>query len=145
MLVKSRVWRFLLVSTIFGIAGPPIGGIVAWTSMGAFNLSSPIPFITGSYGEGVLLALGSGLLVAFAGIWLALRSWQVPLISALVINGVFFVLTANMDLSRADYLTAFVSMMYVFLPPSLVAALVCWFLARPLLRESTQDAASSGA
>ena len=138
MVVKGRVWRLLLVTAIFVMAGPPIGGIVAWTSMGAFNLRSPVPFITGSYGEGVLLALGTGLLVAFAGLWLAMRSWRVPVISALTINIVFFVLTANMDLSRADYLTAFLNMMRVFLPPSLVAALACWFLTRPLLRDRSR-------
>lgn len=145
MVVKGRVWRLLLVTAIFVMAGPPIGGIVAWTSLGAFNLRSPVPFITGSYREGVLLALGSGLLVAFSGLWLAMRSWRVPVISAVTINIVFFVLTANMDLSRADYLTAFLSMMRVFLPPSLVAALACWFLTRRLLRENAQDAANSGA
>lgn len=145
MLVKGRVGRLLLVTAIFVIAGPPIGGIVAWTSMGAFNLRSPVPFITGSYVEGALMALGNGLLVAIAGLWLAMRSWRVPVISALAVNIIFFVLTANMDLSRADYSTAFLSMMRVFLPPSLIAALACWLLARPLLHDGAQDAVNSGA
>ncbi len=135
MLFQSRVWRFLLVTAIFVIVGPPVGGIAAWASMGAaFSLRSPVPFVTGSYGEGMILALGSGLIVAFAGLWLALRSWPVPIVAALVSNALFFVLTADMDLSRADYVSALYNMGRVFLPPSIVAAVVCWFLARPLLR-----------
>ncbi len=139
MLFQNRVWRFLLVTAIFVIVGPPVGGLVAWTSMGAaFSLRSPVPFVTGSYGEGMILALGSGLLVAFAGLWLALRSWPVPIVAALVSNVLFFVLTADMDLSRADYVSALYNMGRVFLPPSIVASLVCWFLARPLLRTEGQ-------
>lgn len=135
MLFQNRFWRFLLVTAIFVVAGPPVGGVVAWTSMGAvFSLRSPVPFVTGSYGEGMILALGSGLIVAFAGLWLALRSWPVPIVAALVSNALFFVLTADMDLSRADYASALYNMGRVFLPPSIVAALVCWLLARPLLR-----------
>lgn len=135
MVFQSRVWRFLLVTAIFVIVGPPVGGLVAWASMGAaFSLRSPVPFVTGSYGEGMILALGSGLIVAFAGLWLALRSWPVPIVAALVSNALFFVLTADMDLSRADYVSALYNMGRVFLPPSIMAAVVCWFLARPLLR-----------
>lgn len=139
MLFQNRIWRFLLVTAIFAVVGPPVGGIVAWTSMGAaFSLRSPAPFITGAYGEGMILALGSGLLVAFAGLWLALCSWPVPIIAALVSNVLFFVLTADMDLSRADYVSALYNMGRVFLPPSIVAAFVCWILARPLLHPPRQ-------
>lgn len=145
MLVKSRIWRLLLVTAIFVIVGPPVGGIIAWTSMGAFSLKSPMSFIAGSYGEGILLALLTGLLVAFAGLWLASRSWKVPVLAALAANATLFVLTANMDLSRADYLTTLLDMGRVSLPPSLAAALVCWFLARPLLRDPSQRPVNSDA
>lgn len=138
MLFQNRIWRFLLVTAIFTIVGPPVGGLAAWVGMGAFSLRSPMSFVAGSYGEGLILALGTGLFVAFAGLWLALRSWPVPIVAPLVSNALFFVLTADMDLSRADYLSALTNMGRVFLPPSLVAAFVCWLLARPLLRESVQ-------
>lgn len=138
MLFQNRIWRFLLVTAIFVIVGPPVGGLVAWASMGAFSFRSPTPFVTGSYGEGMILALGSGVFVAFAGLWLAVRSWPVPIVAAFVSNALFFILTADMDLSRADYLSALINMCRVFLPPSLAAAFVCWLLARPLLRESVQ-------
>ncbi|MBK1867406.1 hypothetical protein [Taklimakanibacter albus] len=139
MLFQNRVWRVLLVTAIFVVVGPPVGGVVSWMSMGAaFSLRSPVPFVTGSYGEGMILALSSGLIVAFAGLWLALRSWPVPIVAALVSNALFFVLTADMDLSRADYVSALYNMGRVFLPPSIVAALVCWFMARPLLRAEGQ-------
>lgn len=136
MLFQNRIWRLLLVTTIFVVVGPPVGGLVAWTGAGALSLRSPVPFVMGSYSEGMMLALGSGLIVAFAGLWLALRSWPAPIVAALVSNALFFVLTADMDLSRADYLTALLDMGHIFLLPSLAAAFVCWFLSQPLLRES---------
>lgn len=145
VLIKNRIWRFFLVTAIFVIAGPPIGGIVAWTGMAALSRGSPLPFITGSYDEGLLLALSTGLLVGFAGLWLAQRSWRAPVVAALASNAIFFVLTADLDLSRADYLSAILRMGRVFLLPSIVAALACWFLARPLLGESARNSANTEA
>ena len=135
MLVKSRFWRFFLVMAIFALVGPPVGGLVAWIGMGAFDLKSPLPFLAEAYGEGLSLALGSGLLAGFAGLWLAMRSWLVPVVATFASNAILFVLTAEMDMSRADYLAALLNVGRVFLAPSLAAALVCWFLARPLLRQ----------
>lgn len=133
MLVKSRILRFFLVTAIFVVAGPPIGGIVAWTSMTALNHGSPLQFIAGSYGDGVLIALSTGLLVAFAGLWLAMQSWKTAVVAALASNAIFIVLTADLDLSRADYLSGILRVGRFFLLPSLVAALACWAVVRPLL------------
>lgn len=138
---ESKPWRFLLAVAIFVIAGPPVGGLVAWLGMGAFSLRSPLPFIVGSYSEGIWLALGTGLIVAGAGLWLNMSSWAVPIVAALAINAIFFVLTAGMDFSQADYPGILLRIGQAFLLPSFAAAFVCWLLTRRLL----QDADNSGA
>jgi hypothetical protein len=134
---ESKLWRFMLVVAIFVIAGPPIGGLVAWLGMGAFSLRSPVPFIIGSYSEGLWLALGTGLIVAVAGLWLDMNSWLVPIVATLAMNALFFVLTAGMDFSHADYPSILLRIGHAFLLPSFVAAIVCWLLIRKLLQSSS--------
>jgi hypothetical protein len=140
---ESKLWRLTLVTAIFVVLGPPAGGMVAWLGMGARSLRSPLPFIIGSYSEGMLLALGTGLIVAGAGLWLSMTSWLVPVVATLVINGLFFVLTAGMDFAQADYPAVLIRVGRAFLLPSLAAAWLCWFLTRNLLR--AQDADRPGA
>ena len=91
----------------------------------------------------ILLALGTGLVVAGAALWLNMTSWAVPIVATLAINALFFVLTAGMDISHADYAGVLLRLGRAFLLPSLAAAWLCWFLTRSLLR--AQDADKSGA
>lgn len=135
---ETKLWRFILVTAIFVVLGPPAGGMVAWLAMGATTLRSPLPFIVGSYSEGMFLALGTGVIVAGAGLWLNMTSWLVPTIATLAINALFFVLTAGMDFAQADYPAVLLRVGRAFLLPSLVAAWLCWYLSRNLLR--AQDA-----
>ncbi|MGE0239363.1 MAG: hypothetical protein AB7F09_00435 [Parvibaculaceae bacterium] len=140
---QSKLWRFILVTAIFVILGPPAGGLVAWLAMGALAFASPWPFILSSYSEGILLALGTGMIVAGAGLWLAMTSWFVPTLATLIVNAIFFVLTAGMDFAQADYPSVLLRVGRAFLLPSLVAAWLCWLVTRELLR--VQEAESSGA
>lgn len=140
---ESRLWRFFLVIAIFIVLGPPVGGMVAWLGMGALSLRSPLPFILGSYSEGIFLALGTGLIVSGAGLWLNMTSWLVPAVATLVINVMFFVLTAGMDFAQADYPAVLLGGVRAFLLPSFAAAWLCWYLTRHLLR--AQEADRSGA
>lgn len=124
----------MVVTALFVVVGPPLGGLMAWLGMGAWSGRSPVPFTMGSYGEGILLAFGTGLIVGVAGLWFGMRSWLVPMASALIVNAVFFVLTAGVDLSQGDYPGTLLRIASVFLPPSLAAAWGCWFLTRRIVR-----------
>jgi hypothetical protein len=120
----------LIVVAVFAIVGPPVGGVIAWFGMGAASLQSPVPFLLGSYGEGLLLAAGSGLYVA-ASWWLFGRtSFIAPIVGAVLANLVFHgaTVTAMPDPDTVSRLA------YVFLPGSIVAAVVCWLLAKRFVR-----------
>jgi len=123
----------LLVLGVFGLAGPPAGGVVAWLTMGAASLRSPAPFITGSYAEGLTLALGTGLLVAIAMVWYARSSWLVPVAATLVVNVAFHTTTASLG-SDPVSLAGALRVARAFLPSSLAAALFCWLISRWLVR-----------
>ncbi len=119
--------RFACGVLVFAIAGPPIGGLVAWLDMGALSARSPLPFIAGAWLEGGVLALGAGLLTAIAA-WRGLRSWWVPVIAAAAVCATFIVASAGMDWS------AMLRVGKVLMPPSIAAALACWLLTRRLFR-----------
>jgi hypothetical protein len=140
---ESKLWRFMLVTAVFVVLGPPIGGLVVWLGMGASSLRSPLPFILGSYSEGIWLALGTGMIVAGAGLWLNMTSWLVPAVATLIVNALFFVLAAGMDFSQADYAAVLLRVGHAFLLPSFVAAWLCWLITRKLLL--AQDVDRSGA
>ena len=127
----SRPSRLLIALAIFGIAGPPIGGLVAWLTMGARGMNSPLPFLTGAYGEAAALAIGVGLLVAIASL-AGQSSAFVPLVAALVVDFAMFTATGALSFLSFDPGTL-LRVAYVFVPPSLVAAMTCWLLTRKLL------------
>jgi hypothetical protein len=128
----SKPVRILVALAIFGIAGPPIGGLVAWISMGARNMNSPLPFLAGAYNEAAVLALGVGIVVAVASL-AGRRSALVPLLAALLINVLMFAVTGALSVSNFDP-DLFLRVAYVFIPPSLIAAMSCWLMTRELLR-----------
>lgn len=125
--MKSRPARALLVVAVFALAGPPIGGMVAWLGMGAATLRSPVPFITNAWLEGGVLALATGLVVAIAA-WRGITSWIVPVAAAALTTVAFIAATADGDWSALLRTTP------VLMPPAIVAALVCWLATRRLLR-----------
>jgi hypothetical protein len=122
----------LAFAAIFGLAGPPVGGLVAWTTMGARSMRSPLPFVTGAYAEGVALALAVGLLSWIMALWFGKVSWFVPIATVIVVNGTFLAASVIGN-PLSDVAEILGRLIAVFLLPSLVAALVCWWLARRLL------------
>ena len=137
MIGASNFVRMVLVVGVFGLAGPPIGGLITWAitlaTKGAPALHSPLPFITGAYAEGLELALYTGLVCAVIALLARSVGWLVPVISALIVTvswiAVGVVVSAPPDMTAAVLRTAM-----VLVPASLLAAVACWALARPLLR-----------
>ena len=127
---SNALVRALVVVAIFAIVGPPVGGVIAWLGMGAASLQSPVPFILGAYGEGLLLAAGAGLYVAVSWWLFGRTSFIAPIVGAILANLVFHgaTMTAMPDADAVSRLA------YVFLPGSIVAAVVCWLLAKRLVR-----------
>ena len=101
--------------------------------MGAGNLRSPVPFLIGAYGEAAVLAIAVGVLVALASL-AGRTSALVPLAGALLINVLMFAISGSLSFTAFDPETL-LRVAYVFVPPSLVAAMVCWLLTRQLLRQ----------
>jgi hypothetical protein len=129
MSLFGRLFAFV---GIFGLVGPAVGGVVAWATMGARSMRSPAPFVTGAYPEGIFLALTVGILTGFATLWLGQPSWVVPVVASVLVSMAFVVAFVD-DLGRPDLLEAVTRLTGVFLPPSLAAGLVCWWLGRWLL------------
>jgi hypothetical protein len=129
----AKLGRLLACVAVFAVVGPPVGGLVAWATMGARTMRSPLPFLGGAYGEGIVLAIAAGALVGLAALWLATTSWIVPVVVAMIVNAVML---ANAAVAQVepDLVTGSLRLAGVFFPPSLVAAVACWWLTRPLLR-----------
>jgi hypothetical protein len=129
----AKLGRLLACVAVFAVVGPPVGGLVAWATMGARTMQSPLPFLGGAYGEGIVLAIAAGALVGLAALWLATTSWIVPVVVAMIVNAVML---ANAAVAQVepDLVTDSLRLAGVFFPPSLVAAVACWWLTRPLLR-----------
>ncbi len=129
--------RMVLVVGVFGLAGPPIGGLVTWAITSAFlgtrSLRSPLPFITGAYAEGLELALYTGLVCAVIALLARNVGWMVPVISALIVT-VSWIAVGVVVSATPDPMAAVLRTSMVFVPASLLAAVACWTLARPLLR-----------
>jgi hypothetical protein len=132
-MLPERLLRLLAAIAIFGIAGPPIGGLVAWATMGARAMQSPQPFVAGSYAEGFMLALATGMAVASAA-WFGKASWVVAVAAAILGNAAIHLSTMQPNLSDPEHIAVLSRVAAVFLPSSVIAALACWFLTRPLLR-----------
>ena len=101
--------------------------------MGASTLRSPLPFVAGSYAEGVALALVAGLLVGLAALWLGSAPWFVPVVVAVVVT-MAMLATTIFATPGTDLVPAMARVSRVFFPASLAATVVCWLLTRRLLR-----------
>jgi hypothetical protein len=132
----STALRAALFVCVFAVVGPPVGGVVAWLMMGARSLRSPLPFITGAYGEAIWIAIGTGL-ICCAALLLRKSNWLVPIAAALVVTALAIAVSALVDPPRGDVIVALAHLTAVFAPPAIAAALVCWLIARPLLRDDT--------
>lgn len=133
----SKLWRLLATVGVFGVVGPPVGGLVTWltmgwATMGASALRSPIPFLTGSYGEGLVLALAAGLLVGVATLWFGSESWFVPIAVVAIVS--IALLATTVIAGPPDLAAATIRVARVFLPASLIATIACWLLTRRLLK-----------
>ena len=129
----SKSLRLLATVGVFCAVGPPVGGLVTWTMMGASTLRSPIPFVAGSYAEGVALALVAGLLVGLAAWWLGSAPWFVPVVVAVLVTVAMLAMTVFAT-PGSDVVAAIARVGRVFFPASLAATLVCWLMTRHLLR-----------
>ncbi len=127
-----EAWRLLAAVGVFGLVGPPVGGLVTWATMGASALRSPIPFVAGSYAEGVVLALAAGVLVGIAALWFGSAPWFVPLAVVAIVN--IAMLATTVAAGPPDLVATMIRVARVFLPASLVATIACWLLTRRLLR-----------
>lgn len=128
----SGLFRLFAFVGIFGLVGPAVGGAVAWVTMGARSMRSPLPFVTGAYPEGIFLALAVGVVTGIATLWFGKPSWIVPVAVSIVVTMGFVVFLAG-DPGRPDLAGILLRLTGVFLPPSLAAGLACWWLARLLL------------
>jgi hypothetical protein len=115
----------------FAIVGPPIGGIVAWLFMGLPTMQSPLPFISGSYAEGVVLAFVAGVLLGILVVWFRLSSWLMPIAVAALVTLAFLAISVW---TASEPLTALWRVASVFVVPSIVATLACWYLATSLFK-----------
>lgn len=127
MIRASRPARLALGILVFALAGPPVGGLVAWLGMGAPSLRSPVPFVAGSWLEGGALALVTGVVTAVAA-WRGKTSWTIPVAAAVLVTALFIAVTAGGDWA------AMLRAGSVLMPPAMVAALVCRLLTRRLFR-----------
>lgn len=93
-----------------------------------------MPFITGSYGEGMAFALVTGVASYAAALILHSVSWFVPIVTALLVSLTGVVIGAAFDPARPEILGVILRTAPVFIPPSIVAAVVCWTFARRVLR-----------
>ncbi len=137
----ATLGRTLAVVAIFALVGPPIGAVVIWIVFAiidpqvwrAILTLSPLELLQFFFGT-VLVAYKLGAaLSALAGLVVMLlrrangrTSLQAPVVAALVADAVgtiFFVGFGAGHFSMTGYLFSFV-------PPSLVAAIVCWLIAR---------------
>jgi hypothetical protein len=134
--MSSRIARLASVVGVFALVGPPVGGLAAWATMGMSSMRSPLPFLIGSYGEGLVLAVAAGALVGAAALWLGKTSWMVPVMVAVAVNATMLVVDAATRTIKPDLITGSLRVAHVFLPASLLATLVCWWLTRPLLRSA---------
>jgi hypothetical protein len=130
---SSLSLRALLVVAVFAGVGPPVGGLVAWLTFGLGASRSPAPFMAGSYAEGVLLATATGIIVVVARLALRRTTWLTPVLAAILSNLAFHGINLARQPSGMDGLPLVARLAEAFLLPSIVAALVCWWLTRKLL------------
>ena len=140
---RSALSRLAFIVGIFALAGPPVGGLTNWLlTVGssviagyglpyrAFDDKLPA-FILYGYPLGILPAFTVGLAVAISAIWFGRTSFIVALVAVLIVNAIIFAVAFWFNPTERDFLR---QLAIAFLPASFVASIVCWLLARRLLR-----------
>lgn len=127
-----RWLRIAIGIAVFALAGPPVGALVAWLTMGLPRMVSPMPFVLGSWQEGGVPALGVGIITALAARFgnrgRGYRAWWVPVGAALAVSAAFILLTTDA--------AALPRVAGVLVPPAVVASFVCWLATRRLFGRS---------
>ena len=131
---QMQLWlSFIGCVLVFTLAGPPIGALVAWLTMGLPRMVSPLPFILGSWQEGGVLALGVGIITALAAQFgnrgRGYRAWWVPVGAALAVSAALILLTTDA--------AALPRVAGVLVPPAVVASFLCWLATRRLFGRSS--------
>lgn len=141
---KAQIGALALVVIIFAGVGPFIGGLVLLQDA---TISNPAASFGGGisgyfdkvlftlilgYVFGVGYAFIAGVIVAVTGIWMKLNNFLVPLVagvavSALPVGWLYFGTTVNFG------------MIPWLLPICLIAAFICWFLTRGIVRRTWQS------
>jgi hypothetical protein len=141
MRTGGALGRALALVVIFVAIGPPIGACIVWIVFLLFEplvrhsviVTAPTDLFELFLAILMLSYKGGGVLAALTGIAVALfrhikgrTSLETAVVSALIANvaGILFydVMTG------AQY--TFASYLIIFVPPSQVAAIVCWLIAR---------------
>ena len=141
---RSALSRFVWIVAIFALLGPPIGGLTLWTMLLVAHTViryGPRPlydfwniivgFVIGGYIFGVLPALAAGLGAAT----LAIRFGRSSLVVALAVPAILCVALLGVVswFNPGDW-DILGKIAILFVPSSLVASVVCWRLARGLLK-----------
>jgi len=139
----AMLGRTVVVVAIFAVVGPPAGAVVIWIVFAIIDADVWRAILTLSPLELGQLFLGTVLLAYKLGAALAALvgpvvmllqrvkgqpSLQTPVVATLVADAVgtlFFVGFGAGRFGMAGYLFSFV-------PPSLVAAIICWLIARKM-------------
>jgi hypothetical protein len=137
---RRILWRFAAIVAVFLALGPPVGGLSLWV-VSVWRSKSGImhaflPILGFSYFVGFFFALVAGVIVAAAGLWWRRNSLLVPVLAAAVAS-VAVVLTAKLfALPTASIHHETEMIILVYFAISLVAAVVCWFATRKLVRSA---------
>jgi hypothetical protein len=141
----SGVIRFIGIVGAFVLIGPPIGGAVLWTLLGSVSVvgygelpphAGPTLGLLMLYGYplGAPFALAAGVIHAVAAIGWRQSSVWLPITAGVTVaigGSLLFVLVKR---SIGSAVSEFLTAVLLVLPPSVGASLVCWRVARPMLR-----------
>lgn len=140
---------FFLVLLVFAALGPAVGGILFGAVTGALvawnSSAGPVAVVFGyiafvflvviyAYFLGIAHALVAGVIVAATGIWKQWNNVIVPLLAGAVasVAGTAVAYPFNPEFFNA-------AAVLIYLPICLVAALVCWYITRGIVRATWQS------
>ena len=146
---SSPAVAFFLVVLVFAALGPAVGGVLFGAITGAsvaWNSSAgPVAVVFGyiafvfltviyAYFLGIAHALVAGVIVAATGIWKQWNNVVVPLLAGAIASVVGTGVAYPFD---PEFFSA--AAVLIYLPICLVAALVCWYITRGIVRATWQS------
>lgn len=147
---RSKGVTFFLVVLVFAGLGPAIGGGLFGAVAGLFagqnsglSLLASIPgyiffvllAILYAYFLGMAHALIAGIIVGAAGIWMRWNNLFVALVAGCVAS---LIGTLLLQIVREGIFDA--AGFHFFIPSSIAAALVCWYVTRGMVRRTWRSA-----